>query len=498
MNIARLLEHSARVYARETAIAWSGAAFCDYRTLYARAGSVASSLQAAGLERGARVCLAMANTPVYFEILFGCWTAGLVAAPMNARLHPREIVHAARDCGAKLCFATGDLAPALRETFAGAAQVVDVDADEYAGWLAAAPSPIMEAEAEAPAWLFYTSGTTGKSKGAIHTHRTLWNVVTSFLADSGAVERDNILHLAPLSHAAGFLGLAYLSRGRANIILPTGGLDVAEIEAAAPFAPFSLWAVPTVLNRLCELLPAKTRTLIFRMFVGGAPVYAEDLKRAISLFGAEKLWILYGQGEAPMTLTHLPPRLFGAPQSAGYEARLGSVGVARTGVAIRVVSSDGADAQPGEIGEVAARGDVVMAGYWNNPSATAAAIPDGWLRTGDLGMLDGSGFLTLVDRSKDMIISGGSNIYPREIEEVLLTHPRVKECAVVGAPDPQWGETPVAFIVASGAAPSADELDALCLGNLARYKRPRAYRFIGELPKSSYGKILKSALRERL
>jgi long-chain acyl-CoA synthetase len=234
------------------------------------------------------------------------------------------------------------------------------------------------------------------------------------------------------------------------------------------------------------------------MFVGGAPVYVEDLKRAIALFGAEKLWILYGQGEAPMTLTHLPPHLFGEPQSEEYESRLGSVGIARTGVAIRVLTRDGADAPLGEIGEVAARGDVVMAGYWNNWTATTAAIPDAWLRTGDLGMLDESGFLTLVDRSKDMIISGGSNIYPREIEEVLLTHPLVKECAVIGTPDPQWGETPLAFVVPCGDAPSAAELDALCLDHLARFKRPRAYRFVDELPKSAYGKILKSSLRAQV
>src|SRR5690606_12033282 len=262
-----------------------------------------------------RVCLAMSNTPVYLEILFGCWIAGLVAAPMNARLHPREIAFAARDCGAKVCFTTGELAPELKARLGGAADVIEADNEnEYAALHKTPPAPLAEVAPEDPAWLFYTSGTTGKPKGAIHTHRTLWNVVTSFLADSGAVVEDNILHLAPLSHAAGYLALAYLSRGRANVILPTGALDVRDIQAAAPFAPFSFWTVPTVLNRICAALPPDDRALVFRMFVGGAPVYVEDLKRAISLFGAQKLWILYGQGEAPMTLTYLPPHLFGAPE----------------------------------------------------------------------------------------------------------------------------------------------------------------------------------------
>lgn len=175
---------------------------------------------------------------------------------------------------------------------------------------------------------------------------------------------------------------------------------------------------------------------------------------------------------------------------------MASVGVARTGMLVRIVGCDGAEAAPGEIGEIAVQGDTPMGGYWGRPDETAESLRDGWLHTGDLGRLDAQGFLTLVDRSRDLIISGGSNIYPREIEEVLLTHVGISECAVIGLPDAEWGEVPFAFIVADAAAPDTAELDTLCLGALARYKRPRGYRVLEELPKSPYGKTLKTDLRK--
>jgi acyl-CoA synthetase (AMP-forming)/AMP-acid ligase II len=182
-----------------------------------------------------------------------------------------------------------------------------------------------------------------------------------------------------------------------------------------------------------------------------------------------------------------------------HAARLASVGVAQTPVRVRVAAADGTDRPPGEPGEVLAQGDTVMQGYWRDPAATAAALRDGWLWTGDVGCLDADGFLTLMDRSKDLLISGRSNIYPREVEEVLLTAPGVAEVAVVGAPDPQWGEIVVAFVVPQpGAAPDEAALDADCLECIARFKRPKRYVFVTGLPKNHYGKVLKTELRERL
>jgi acyl-CoA synthetase (AMP-forming)/AMP-acid ligase II len=227
-------------------------------------------------------------------------------------------------------------------------------------------------------------------------------------------------------------------------------------------------------------------------------MYVADLKKALALFGP-KLYQVYGQGESPMTITGLSKAMHADVANPHYEARLGSAGYARTGCAVRVVDEAGRDLPPGAIGEIITRSDCVMAGYSDNPEANAKALRDGWLWTGDLGALDPDGLLTLKDRSKDMIISGGSNIYPREIEEVLLTHPGVLEVAVVSRPHPDWGEEVIACVVRRpGSAVSDLELDRLCLENIARFKRPKAYRFLDQLPKNNYGKILKTELREKL
>jgi acyl-CoA synthetase (AMP-forming)/AMP-acid ligase II len=231
---------------------------------------------------------------------------------------------------------------------------------------------------------------------------------------------------------------------------------------------------------------------------GGAPMYVADLEKALAVFGP-RLYQLFGQGESPMSITGLPKHLHQASDSQQRLARLGSVGYARTGVEVRVVDADGRPLPVGEVGEIITRSDGVMLGYWNNPIATQESIRDGWLYTGDLGALQADGLLVLHDRSKDLIISGGSNIYPREIEEVLLRDPRVLECAVIGRHDADWGEVPVAFVVAqAGVAIASEELDALLFDNLARFKRPKHYLFVDELPKNNYGKVLKTSLRHRI
>ena len=223
-------------------------------------------------------------------------------------------------------------------------------------------------------------------------------------------------------------------------------------------------------------------------------MYVDSLKKAMGAFGPIFVQ-LYGQGEAPMTITGLRRADHLSGDGLADDATLGSVGYARSGVDVAVFAEDGTAAGAGEIGEIVCRGDVVMSGYWNNPDATEATLRNGWLRTGDMGSFDERGFLTLRDRSKDVVISGGSNIYPREVEEVLIAHPDVSEAAVVGAPDEEWGEVVVAFIVGA-AAESA--LDTHLLERIARFKRPKRYVYVDELPKNSYGKVLKRELRERL
>jgi long-chain acyl-CoA synthetase len=227
-------------------------------------------------------------------------------------------------------------------------------------------------------------------------------------------------------------------------------------------------------------------------------MYLADLERAHAVFGY-RLAQIYGQGESPMCITVLDKAMHADTGHPRYRERLASVGIAQAVVEVVVADADDRPLPRGEIGEVLVRGDSVMRGYWQDPDASAAALRGGWLHTGDVGVLDADGFLSLRDRSKDLIISGGSNIYPREVEEVLLQHPGVAEVSVIGRPDPQWGEAVVAFVVAApGRRCDAGLLDAHCLASIARFKRPKEYRFIEALPKNNYGKVLKTELRASL
>jgi acyl-CoA synthetase (AMP-forming)/AMP-acid ligase II len=248
-----------------------------------------------------------------------------------------------------------------------------------------------------------------------------------------------------------------------------------------------------MLVRLLASRAAHTPRALKTITYGGAPMYVADALRAIDLFGP-RLYQLFGQGESPMTITGLPQQFHAS------KLKLETCGYARTGVEVRIFDADEKELPPGETGEIVTRSDCVMAGYWENAEATARTLRGGWLHTGDLGSLDERGFLTIRDRSKDMIISGGSNIYPREIEEVLLRHPAVAECSVVGRPHPEWGEEVVAFVVLKKEFPAVEiqDLDALCLSSIARFKRPRDYRFVDSLPKNNYGKVLKTELRSVL
>jgi long-chain acyl-CoA synthetase len=224
-------------------------------------------------------------------------------------------------------------------------------------------------------------------------------------------------------------------------------------------------------------------------------MYVADLKQAIGRLGF-RFAQLYGQGESPMTITGMTRALIEDAFKHGRDDRLGSVGMPQSVVQVRIADGDDRALPDGEVGEILVHGDSVMAGYWRNPEASAKTLRGGWLHTGDVGAFDGDGYLTLRDRSKDVIISGGSNIYPREVEEVLLLHPAVAEVSVVGTPDPEWGERVVAFVVRrAGSAVEAGELDRSCLDNIARFKRPKEYRFLEQLPKNNYGKVLKTELR---
>jgi long-chain acyl-CoA synthetase len=478
MNLVHLLLRNARWRPDAPAIALGARAVLSYRELAQRVSQLSFSLKSRlNLAPGERVALAMKNCPEYYEILFACWHAGLVAVPMNAKLHAKEFAYILENSGAKACFGA----------IAGAIPVEELK--NLRGDEAAAPA---EVQPDDPAWLFYTSGTTGVPKGATLTHRNLLFQTHAYFADIDRLgPGDAILHAAPLSHGSGCYGLPHFAAGAVNVIPESGSFDPEEIFALLDRWPgSSFFAAPTMVVRLLASGAARTPRGLKTITYGGAPMYVADALRAIELFGP-RLYQLYGQGEAPMTITGLSQLEHQA------KTNLQTAGVPRTGVEVRVVDDQEQELPAGEIGEIVTRSDCVMAGYWRNPEATAKALRGGWLHTGDVGAMDAAGYLTLKDRSKDMIISGGSNIYPREIEEVLLRHPAVAECSVVGRPHAEWGEEVVAFIVKKAPLATSD-LDALCLDNIARFKRPREYRFVESLPKNNYGKVLKTELRKQL
>ena len=488
MNLAHLALRSARWLPERPALAKGRTTVRTYAQLAHRVSQLSFSLKSHfRLSPGDRVALAMKNCPEYYEILFACWHAGLVAVPMNAKLHPREFAYILENSGAKLCFASPELH--------GTVPSLCAPSEEYERLFKYGEAQPADVSPDDPAWLFYTSGTTGVPKGAVLTHRNLLFQSQAYLCDIDRLgPQDAILHAAPLSHGSGLYGLPHFSAGAVNVIPESGSFDPEEMFALIDhWKNVSFFAAPTMVVRLVSSPSARALQGLKTIAYGGAPMYVADCLRAIELFGP-RLYQLYGQGESPMTITGL------SQLHHERKEKLESCGMARTGVEVKIFDPQDRELPPGETGEIVTRSDCVMAGYWGNPEASARTLRSGWLHTGDVGSLDEQGFLTIKDRSKDLIISGGSNIYPREIEEVLLRHPAVAECSVVGRAHAEWGEEVVAFVVLKEDFPKikSEELDHHCLASIARFKRPREYRFVDSLPKNNYGKVLKTELRRLL
>ena len=498
MNLAHWLERRAVLAPDRAALFNGGAVFTDYAGFAARARSVAGWLQAQGPRPGDRVAIFMRNKPDYLIVLYGIWYAGAVAVPINAKLHGKEAAFILSDSGADLVFASAAQAEALA-TAEVEARVLPVPGADYDRVLSA--PQVAEIAPRAPddmAWLFYTSGTTGRPKGVRITHGMLMSMALCYETDVDQTHaEDAALYAAPMSHGAGLYALMHVRVGARHVFPPSGGFDPAEIlDLAEAMGRVHMFAAPTMVKRLTEYAQTAgrdgsgLRTIVY----AGGPMYNADIIAAEAHFGAVFVQI-YGQGECPMGITVLPRADVSERSASGWRDRLASVGYAQSAVELRIGDAEGQPLPPGEVGEIMVRGATVMPGYWNNPVATEKTLRDGWLMTGDMGSLDAQGYLTLQDRRKDVIITGGSNVYPREVEEVLLQHPQVREVSVVGRVHDDWGEEVVAFVV--GDAPEA-ELDALCLAQIARFKRPKTYLRLAELPKNNYGKVLKTALRERL
>ena len=506
MNIANWLFASACAYPDRAAVRLGDVLHATYAGLASRAATISARIVSLhDVRPGDRVAVFAANCPEYFELLYAIWWAGGVAVPINHKLHAKEAAWIVVNAQARLIFTeTGsqlppdDLPEGCSEIGIGSPAYAELLTD-MKGSTGAARKPLERAPNDI-AWLFYTSGTTGRPKGVMLTHNNLIAMSLTYALDVEQVsQNDHPLYAAPMSHGAGLYNFPYIRAGACHIVPQSKGFDPAEIiDIAGSLGNLTFFAAPTMVKRLVDA--SKQRSFrgdgINSIVYGGGPMYASDLDAALDQLGNRFIQI-YGQGECPMTITALPRQLVGDKNHPNWKARRNSVGIAQASVSVRVVDANFSDCAIGETGEIIASGAPVMRGYWRNQEATDETLKDGWLRTGDLGYLDADGFLTLTDRAKDVIISGGSNIYPREVEEVLLMHGSVAEASVIGVPDPEWGEAVVAFVVLKdGVICSSEHLEAWCKSQMASFKKPKHYAFVTDLPKNSYGKIVKKALRE--
>lgn len=494
MNMALWLERIGRANPDHPALAEGARVVATYGEVANLTARRAGALQKNyGVKHGDRVAIIAENDVRYFKAFYAIWHAGACAVPINAKLHGREIAYILEHSGAKLAIVSqvmesivSEFAPATLE------RMIVLRTKEWGELTTTDPVPVAPVSQDDLAWLFYTSGTTGRPKGAMLSHGNLAACSFSYAMELNPTGYHGpILHAAPMSHGSGLYMMAHVMGGGINVIPESGHFDADEILNLLPHWPgLSMFAAPTMIKRLTASgtdRGGQFGTIIW----GGAPMYVADSIAAIARFGPV-FGQLYGQGESPMTITRLTRDEIAASDGDERLFLLGTAGRAFAQMECAILDQDDQPVGPGEMGEICARGPAVMLGYWNNEKASADTLRNGWLHTGDVGTLDERGFLTLKDRSKDLVISGGSNIYPREIEEVLLRHPQVREVSVIGRPDPEWGEIIVAYVVGE-ATPS--ELDALCLSELARFKRPKHYVRIDALPKNNYGKVLKTELR---
>ncbi len=511
MNLGRLLSDTARRLPDATSLVWGDKSWTWAET-GARVDALVAALRRRGLGKGDPILVQAKNSNQMFESMWAAFKLGGIWVPTNYRLTPAEVAYLGSSSGARAMIVDDSFrqhAAAVREA-SGALQHVIVigdarDGEESYEALVAEESggAVQEAEVDYgdPCWFFYTSGTTGRPKAAVLTHGQLTFVTNNHLADlmPGTTHwGDASLVVAPLSHGAGAHALSQVARGAKSVLLAGEKLDEEEIwRLVEEHRITNMFTVPTILTRMVRH-PAVDRvdhSSLRYVIYAGAPMYRADQKEALQKLG-KVIVQYYGLGEVTGNITVLPREAHSLDDD---EMPLGSCGYARTGMELAIKDAEGKRLPAGEQGEICVRGPAVFAGYHNNPDANAKALKDGWFHTGDLGKLDDKGFLYLTGRASDMYISGGSNVYPREAEEVLLTHPAVAEVAVLGVPDPEWGETGVAVVVLeAGQSAGAEELLGFLKDKLARYKQPRRVFFWDELPKSGYGKVPKHLIRKDL
>jgi acyl-CoA synthetase (AMP-forming)/AMP-acid ligase II len=502
-TLAGVTRHHAAATPGKPAIRFEGVS-TSYAALDDAVQRTVAALRAAGVKPGDRVGWLALNHPHYVTLMCACFDVGAVLVAINARLVAREIAFILADAGIDLLVAESQFLPQVAEAMGGKGRTILIDAPhggspDFAGWLAAhAPDPALHpAEPGDVAIQLYTSGTTGFPKGALLTHANLIGTI-----DKGPLtgedwsrwdDDDVALVAMPLFHIGGTgWALHALHAGASMVVLPRP--DIAGIVSAVAGERITkMFAVPAVLNAICQHLdaaPADTSSLT-ELLYGASPIPLDVLKRSMQAFPNARFIQCYGATETTGTVVYLPP----ADHDVAGNQRMRGCGKPFPGNSVRIIDGNGAELPVGQVGEIAIHSVSVMAGYHNNPQATAKAVVDGWYRTGDAGYMDADGYLYIHDRVKDMIVSGAENIYPAEVENALFEHPAVADCAVIGVPDARWGEAVKAIVVAK-APVSADELIAHVRGLIAAYKVPKSVDFIDVLPRNPSGKVLKKDLRE--
>lgn len=510
LNLAYFLTRAARLHPEHMAIVHEKGT-TDYRSLDQRVGRLAGALLGLGLQRGDRVGIVVEIEPRAIECLLAPLRAGLVLVPMNPRLHAGEYAFMLRKCGAKALLVSRERLDdllSIRGEVPDVKHVIGLDVSanqnviDYEGLLVDTQAiPDVEITDDELAWIFFTSGTTGHPKGAMHTHRSLRTMVETQLIESLPVLRDDRLAvLTPMSHAAGLMVFHEIAGAGTHVFPAFRGFRAEDFYALVERHRITkCMLVPTMIQRLLDAPWPVTRDLssLRTVMYGAAPMYVERLKEALDRFGPIFVGV-FAQGEAPLACTWLPKGEHVVSDEAGTK-RLASVGRESYGVQVRIVDENDDILAANATGEIVVRGDLVMQGYWDDPEATRYTLRNGWLHTGDVGHMDEDHYLYITDRLKDMIIKGGTNIYPREIEEVLYRHPDVREATVFGIPDADWGETVIAAVaLRRDSVGMEDELGAWCVAHLTAFKKPSRFHFVEELAKSGYGKILKREVRRTL
>lgn len=508
MDIAHLLYRSARRGPQNPLWISSGRPTISYREGADRVSALAHAILTRATQ-GARVAILSTNRYEGMEAYLATLAAGCAAVTLNPRGHEADFRHAIGDSGATVVFCDSALydritrlrveLPSVLHWIVFGDPVQDTESFEELVRDNPHTRPDILIDPDDPAWIFYTSGTTGRPKGAVETHRNLLAMTRHFLLELGdeIVADDVMLHLAPISHGSTSVALPHLAVGAANAFPRALAFDpVSVARTIEELRATATMLAPTMIRLLLDDPAVRDHDLssIKTIVYGAAPMPVRDLEEALGVFGPVFVQF-YGQAEAAATITCLPKAEHRLDDALSRK-RLGSAGRETFATRVRIVDPDGNERAAGEVGEIAVRGELVMAGYWNRPDATAEAIRDGWLLTGDAGYLDEDGYLFITDRVKDMIISGGSNVYAREVEDALLEHPDIAEVAVIGIPDRKWGEA-VAAVIVPRAGADLDEQVVLAHAQeaLAGYKKPRHVWFVDALPTNAQGKVLKRELR---